>query len=259
MKRVLALLLCLTCLLGVLVSCGDTLQNPATPPLSDNQVQTPSENDQGNDSGQRPPTTEDQGGKTPTNELLLTEYTIVYPKKASKALKETAKRLQESINVRLNGQSVAVISDDQIPGTKYEILLGNTSRPISKDYYDDGVKSVFLVRNVNRTLFLGGFSDVLTMFLAMDAQVELVHAGIIPLADFVHMKRDRDILARIIVKKTPADFVYTSMRNSRTDFPVLACAAAKVVVEGNTTVLGYFIEVRPETRLLPSPPVSGTY
>ena len=73
-----------------------------------------------------------------------------------------------------------------------------------------------------------GFSDVLTMFLAMDAQVELVHAGIIPLADFVHMKRDRDVLARIIVKKTPADFVYSSMRNSRTDFPVLACAAAKV-------------------------------
>ena len=73
-----------------------------------------------------------------------------------------------------------------------------------------------------------GFSDVLTMFLAMDAQVELYKGGIVPLEDFAKMKADRDILMRLIVKKVPGQFVYTSMRNQRTDFPVIACAVSEM-------------------------------
>jgi len=73
-----------------------------------------------------------------------------------------------------------------------------------------------------------GFSDVLTVFLAMDTYVELYHGGIVPLEQFASMKRDRDILVRLIVKKEPARIVYTAMRNQRTDFPVLACAVSKL-------------------------------
>jgi CO/xanthine dehydrogenase FAD-binding subunit len=71
-----------------------------------------------------------------------------------------------------------------------------------------------------------GFSDVLTVFLAMDSYVELYKGGIIPLEQFAKMKKDNDILVRLIVKKTPCKVVYTSMRNQRTDFPVLACAVS---------------------------------
>ena len=71
-----------------------------------------------------------------------------------------------------------------------------------------------------------GFSDVLTVFLAMDSYVELYKGGIIPLEQFAAMKKDNDILVRLIVKKTPCKVVYTSMRNQRTDFPVIACAVA---------------------------------
>lgn len=71
-----------------------------------------------------------------------------------------------------------------------------------------------------------GFSDVLTMFLAMDAAVELYKGGIVPLEEYAKMQRDRDILVRIHVKKTPGSFAYKAMRNTRTDFPVLACAAS---------------------------------
>ena len=49
-----------------------------------------------------------------------------------------------------------------------------------------------------------GFSDVLTMFLAMDSYVELYRGGILPMEEFAKMKRDRDILVRILVKKRPA-------------------------------------------------------
>lgn len=69
-----------------------------------------------------------------------------------------------------------------------------------------------------------GFSDVLTLFLALDSYVELYKGGIIPLEQFSKMKKDNDILLRLIVKKTPCKIVYSSVRNQRTDFPVLACA-----------------------------------
>ena len=73
-----------------------------------------------------------------------------------------------------------------------------------------------------------GFSDVLTVFLALDSYVELYKGGIIPLEQFAKMKKDNDILVRLIVKKTPCKVVYTSMRNQRTDFPVIACAVARI-------------------------------
>ena len=42
------------------------------------------------------------------------------------------------------------------------------------------------------------------------------------------MKKDNDILVRLIVKKTPCKVVYASMRNQRTDFPVIACAVSEI-------------------------------
>lgn len=68
-----------------------------------------------------------------------------------------------------------------------------------------------------------GFSDVLTMFLGLDAQVELYHAGLVPITEFAAQKPDRDVLVRIHVKKTPLSCVYLSQRNTKTDFPVLTC------------------------------------
>ena len=71
-----------------------------------------------------------------------------------------------------------------------------------------------------------GFSDVLTLLLALDTEVELYKAGRVCLSDFVKMPKDRDILVHIIVKKTPLKTAYLSQRNTRTDFPVLACCVS---------------------------------
>ncbi len=73
-----------------------------------------------------------------------------------------------------------------------------------------------------------GFSDVLTMFLTLDCDVELFKGGIISLEEFSKMERDNDILVRLIVKKTPGNFVYDSMRITKTDFPVIACGVSCV-------------------------------
>jgi len=73
-----------------------------------------------------------------------------------------------------------------------------------------------------------GFSDVLTVFLAMDSYVELYKGGVMPLVQFAAMGYDRDILVRLIVKKTPGLFAYQAMRIQRTDFPVIACAVSEM-------------------------------
>lgn len=70
-----------------------------------------------------------------------------------------------------------------------------------------------------------GFSDVLTLFMALDAKVELYHAGVMSVKEFAGLSRStRDILVRVIVPKTEKRTVYLSMRNTATDFPVLTCA-----------------------------------
>lgn len=73
-----------------------------------------------------------------------------------------------------------------------------------------------------------GFSDIVTVFMAMDSYVELYKGGIIPLEEFAYMKYDNDILVRLIIKKQPGAFAYQAVRKQRTDLPSMNCAAAKV-------------------------------
>lgn len=72
-----------------------------------------------------------------------------------------------------------------------------------------------------------GFSDILTCLLALDTYVELYKGGAIPLSEFVNMPYDRDILVGIVIKKDGRRAGYASQRLTQTDFPVIACAAAR--------------------------------
>ena len=46
-----------------------------------------------------------------------------------------------------------------------------------------------------------GFSDVRTLFLAMDCSVELYKGGIVPLREYAERPYDRDIVVRLLVRK----------------------------------------------------------
>lgn len=72
-----------------------------------------------------------------------------------------------------------------------------------------------------------GFSDILTLLLALDTEVCLYKAGTISLSDFIAMPYDRDILTHITIHKTTKTAAYQTLRNQSTDFPVIACALAK--------------------------------
>lgn len=72
-----------------------------------------------------------------------------------------------------------------------------------------------------------GFSDVFTLFLALDAKVRLFKAGDVDMREFAEMKNERDILTHVIVKKSPAKTCYQSVRGAATDFPILTFAARR--------------------------------
>lgn len=83
-----------------------------------------------------------------------------------------------------------------------------------------------------------GFSDVMTLFRALGAKVELHHGGIMDLDEFVELPRKvRDILITVIVPKQTQHIVYLSQRNQSTDFPVLTCAVAQRA-DGYVAVIG---------------------
>lgn len=96
----------------------------------------------------------------------------------------------------------------------------------------DAVKDIVGVQFRNMATIGGsiwgrfGFSDVLTVFMTMDASVELYNAGIIPIEEFSKGSYPNDILVRIIVNKPESSYVYRAMRIQSTDFPVLTCAAS---------------------------------
>ena len=100
-----------------------------------------------------------------------------------------------------------------------------------------------------------GFSDVLTCFLAMDSYVELYKGGILPLTEFVKRKKDKDILVRVIVRKTEGNFAYLSHRNTKTDFPVLAVGIGAmkeelVVSVGARPMEAMRVPIKPEQKAL---------
>ena len=73
-----------------------------------------------------------------------------------------------------------------------------------------------------------GFSDVTTILMALEAKVELYKAGVMTLTEFAALPRTRrDILVRVIVPKGGRKMAYLSQRNTKTDIPVLTCAAVQ--------------------------------
>lgn len=115
-----------------------------------------------------------------------------------------------------------------------QIELHESLNQYSNQAVRDAVKDIVGVQFRNMATVGGslwgrfGFSDVLSVFLCMDSYVELYDGGIIPLEQFAKQKYDSNLLIRLIVKKTPGTFVYSAMRISRTDFPVLTCAVSNM-------------------------------
>ena len=73
-----------------------------------------------------------------------------------------------------------------------------------------------------------GFSDVFTLLQVLEAKVCLYKNGEISINEFAQFPRNKhDILTDIIIPKKKRKVAYLSQRNTKTDFPSLACAVAQ--------------------------------
>lgn len=99
-----------------------------------------------------------------------------------------------------------------------------------------------------------GFSDPLTLFLALGAEVCLHHGGTIPLSEFVQMDYTRDILTAVRLPKRGQKAVYLTHRATETDFPVLACAVCKFPAEFRDNGFRAAVGARPQRAALVSDP-----
>lgn len=71
-----------------------------------------------------------------------------------------------------------------------------------------------------------GFSDPITALLALEAEVELVKAGRMPLGDFLARPLEKDILTHVRIPKKNQIASYQNLRLSASDYPVLTVAVA---------------------------------
>ena len=73
-----------------------------------------------------------------------------------------------------------------------------------------------------------GFSDLLTVLLALDAEVALFKAGRMPLNDFMQRPRERDILTKIFIKNNGRQASYQCLRKAASDFPLVNVAVSRL-------------------------------
>ncbi|MNI41753.1 putative oxidoreductase [compost metagenome] len=73
-----------------------------------------------------------------------------------------------------------------------------------------------------------GFSDFITALLALDTEVELYKGGRLSLQDFLIKPYEKDILTKIYIKKTERKASYKSLRNSKSDYPILNVTVSKL-------------------------------
>lgn len=73
-----------------------------------------------------------------------------------------------------------------------------------------------------------GFSDILTVLLALNAQVELYNAGKMNLESYLENKTEKDIVLKVLIKKDVARASFQCLKKVSTDFSALNAAAALV-------------------------------
>lgn len=87
-----------------------------------------------------------------------------------------------------------------------------------------------------------GFSDVITALAVLDTQVELCKGGVMPLETFLTKPYEKDILTKIVLRKSSRTASFQSLRKSASDFAVLNAAVSQL--DGTWTIA---VGARPNT------------
>ncbi|MFL8710523.1 FAD binding domain-containing protein [Clostridioides sp. GD02377] len=111
-----------------------------------------------------------------------------------------------------------------------------TSQIVKKNFGDiieDSVKDIIGIQfrnvvTVGATVFSKyGFSDLIVALLSLDTEVELYKAGRISLEEFLNREYEKDLLIKVYIKKTNKNASYKSLRNAKSDYPLLNVSVSK--------------------------------
>lgn len=111
-----------------------------------------------------------------------------------------------------------------------------TSQIVKKNFgniIEDSVKDIIGIQfrnvvTVGATVFSKyGFSDLIVALLSLDTEVELYKAGRISLEEFLNREYEKDLLIKVYIKKTNKNACYKSLRNAKSDYPLLNVSVSK--------------------------------
>ncbi|MGL4912247.1 MAG: FAD binding domain-containing protein [Romboutsia sp.] len=72
-----------------------------------------------------------------------------------------------------------------------------------------------------------GFSDLIVALLCLDTEVELYKGGRMPLDEFLNKNYEKDLLTKIYIKKDNKKSSYKSLRNAKSDYPLINVSVSK--------------------------------
>ncbi|UWD47033.1 FAD binding domain-containing protein [Clostridioides difficile] len=98
---------------------------------------------------------------------------------------------------------------------------------------EDSVKDIIGIQfrnvvTVGATIFSKyGFSDLIVALLSLDTEVELYKGGRISLEEFLDRDYEKDLLIKVYIKKENKNASYKSLRNAKSDYPILNVSVSK--------------------------------
>lgn len=151
-------------------------------------------------------------------------------------------RLSQQRNYR-QAVDISALGLDTIEERDHEFVLGamvtlrqiELSAPLNDDTqgaWKEAVRHIVGTQFRNLATIGGsvcgrfGFSDILTLLMALDAAVVLYKGGRMAIKDFAEVGAGQDILTHVIIPKKTRRTDYASLRLNTTDFPIIACAVA---------------------------------
>lgn len=73
-----------------------------------------------------------------------------------------------------------------------------------------------------------GFSDLIVALLSLDTEVELYKGGRISLDEFLNREYEKDLLTKVYIKKNNKKGSYKSLRNAKSDYPLINVSVSKL-------------------------------
>lgn len=82
-----------------------------------------------------------------------------------------------------------------------------------------------------------GFSDLITVLLAYETEIELFHSGVVPLEEFLKNTYHKDILVNIRIKKNHTKATFLCERFTVTDFSMINVAVSQSIDTGKWKIV----------------------